>query len=145
MSIDKKMMLKGMLHTFLVVYFLISFVIAISNVWNMQNIIIDKNIFFKIMAYAFVGSLPSCVTYYRKEPSLLQIIFRRGIQLLLILVLVISLGIFIGEIERTDIIRYGILITLVYILEFVCTTIFNMLEAHKLTNEIQNFKKKHNN
>lgn len=145
MNTDTKLMLKGMLHTFFIVYFLISFVIAIFSMSDMEQMVIDKYIFFKIMAYAFIGSLPSCVTYYRKEPTLSQIMIRRGIQLLLIQISVISLGLFIGEIEKSEIIKYGVLITLVYVLEFVFTTIYNMLEAQKITDEIQSFKKKHQN
>lgn len=142
---NKKIIVKEMLHTFFVVYFLISLLIAVLNITNIQSTTVDNSTLFRIMGYALMGSLPSFLTYYRKEPTLRQILIRRMLQLILIIVLVIAFGVFLGEMQWANALKYGFLISLVYGMEFVFSTIFNMLEAQKITYEIKEFREKHQN
>lgn len=135
-----KTIVKDIMDTFLIIYVLISLSLGILDYFQVGLLPINGNIFFIIFLFAIAGALPSFITHYKKEPTISEIIIRRMLQLLCVELLELFVGWKWCGFQISYIIRYMLVIFIIYVAEFAIQTIMEWFQAKKISEEILTYK-----
>lgn len=95
------------------------------------------------LIYGFAGTIPSIVTYSRKELSVKQLLFRKVIQLLLIEVSVLFVMFYGSPVfyqQPKIVISVAVSVLIIYVIIDLVEIFQNHLEAKKMTEELIAFQ-----
>lgn len=131
---------KVLMHYFIIVT-LVTLVIAILGMVYEPNQQFGYEAYFSPLIFGLLGVVPSIATYSKKELTVKQMIVRKGIQLILIEIMIIAFSTMMGILKSEMIGSMVFSIFIIFIIVHIIEWLIGNKKAHELTLELKAFQK----
>ena len=141
-----KELINDMLSTYFTLVTMISGVMAILGTHFMPEARFGYEAFGIPLFYAACGTLPNLVMYAKKELTMKQLLIRKGIQLVLVevLVIMVALPAEVFETGKTEVVvTLAGSIFIVFVLTHLIAWFQGCMEAKRMTEELLRFQRNH--
>lgn len=138
----KKEMATEILMSYFIVVTLINIVMAVLGLLLEKDRMFGYEAFFFPLIYGFLGSLPSLISYSKKELSITQMGIRKVLQYIILEVVILSFLILNGVNNRIIIVCVGLSVFMVAGFAELFLWFFNYEKAKKLNQLLKSYQEK---
>lgn len=139
-----KLFLKSICTTYFIIVTLINLsTFALGTIYRPEERF-GYDAFLVPLVYAFLGILPMCVMYSKREMTLVQVLVRKMIQLILLEALLLGFGFGYTNLSKDNIeqmVSFALAVFAVFLLVHVISFALDVQQARQMTLDLLNYQK----
>lgn len=139
-----KEFIKSTCATYFILVTLINLVIFVLGIIYRPEQRFGYDAFLAPLVYAFLGILPMCIMYSKKEMTLVQILIRKILQLILLEVLLIEFGFGHANFTKDNselIVSFAVSVFVIFVLVHVISFALDTQQARQMTLDLLSYQK----
>lgn len=144
---DFKKFIKSTCETYFIVVTLINLAtFALGTIYRPEERF-GYDAFLAPLVYAFLGILPMCVMYSKKEMTLIQVLIRKVFQLILLEILLIEFGIGHANLSKESIeviVSFALSVFVIFVLVHVISFVLDLQQAKQMTLDLLSYQNDQN-
>lgn len=135
--------LRKNLISFFIIVTCVCIVIGILGLIYEPHRLFGYEAYFSPIIFGIIGVLPSFATYSRKELTIKQMKIRKVIQLIILELMILSFGYYMGIMKYNMMISVALTVLIVYLFVYFITWIADNKKAGELNQELKAFQEKY--
>ena len=138
-----KNFIKSICATYFIVVTLINLVTFVLGTIYRPEERFGYDAFLTPLVYGFLGILPMCVMYSKKEMSLVQVLIRKVLQLILLEVLLIVFGFGHADFSKENIeqiVSFALSVFVIFVLVHVISFVLDTQQARQMTLDLISYQ-----